>query len=184
MITTGPGAEIVQLVDRSGRAVGAARRDQVRRANLTHAATAVLVRNRLGEIYVTLRSPAKDWCPSHHDAAAGGVLRVAEDPAESARRELAEELGIPGDPARGPALVELGGLYFEDSSNRVFEHIFTVVWDGPIRFADGEVVSGQWFTLTELAQRLRDPDWAFVPDTRALLAELGRRGEEGFEVFG
>jgi hypothetical protein len=36
------------------------------------------------------------------------------------------------------------------------------------------VVWGAWMTLPELAARLLDPTWPFVPDTRALLARLAR----------
>jgi len=163
--------EIVTLVDEDGAVVGAAERSVVRRDNLLHAATAVLVRDPDGRIYVHRRSPAKDWAPSHHDAAAGGILTAGEDPAASARRELAEELGITGADLRA-----LGTNRYEDPTTRVVEHVFETTWDGPVTWADGEVVDGGWLTLDELAERLSDPTWAFVPDTRSLLARLARDG--------
>ena len=67
--------EVVALVDRSGRVVGSRGRRVVRRDNLLHAATAVLVRNPARAIYVHRRSVEKDWAPDHHDCAAGGMLR-------------------------------------------------------------------------------------------------------------
>jgi hypothetical protein len=42
-----------------------------------------------------------------------------------------------------------------------------------VSFADDEVVSGEWLSPGVLAARLRDPDYPFVPDTRALLARFG-----------
>ncbi|MGV1005606.1 MAG: NUDIX hydrolase [Candidatus Nanopelagicales bacterium] len=171
--------ERVALVDSAGREIGSAPRDRVRRENLLHAATAVLVRNSSGEIYLAQRSPLKDWCPGHWDAAAGGVLRPGEAPLHSAERELAEELGIVGAP-----LESLGGLLFQDATNRVYERVFTTCWDGPLHYADGEVVGGRWASLAELARRLADPDWLFVPDTRALLADLGRRGVADYGLLG
>lgn len=48
-----PGGEVVTLVDRSGTVVGTAERSVVRRSNVRHAATAVLVRDSGARIYVT-----------------------------------------------------------------------------------------------------------------------------------
>jgi isopentenyldiphosphate isomerase len=163
--------EIVTLVDEDGTVVGSAERSVVRRDNLLHAATAVLVRDAAGRIYVHRRSPAKDWAPDHHDAAAGGILTAGEDPADSARRELEEELGITGTELR-----PLGTNRYEDDTTRVVEHVFETTWNGPVTWADGEVVAGGWMSLDELARRLADPTWAFVPDTRSLLARLAADG--------
>ena len=163
--------EVVSLVDPTGAVVGTAERSVVRRENLRHAATAVLVRDPAGRVYVHRRSPDKDWAPSHHDAAAGGVLRAGEQPAAAAARELTEELGI-----SGVALRPLGLSLFEDDTTRCVEHCFETVWDGPVVHADGEVVWGAWMTLGELATHLADPSWPFVPDTRALLGRLAADG--------
>ena len=164
-------SEIVALVDRTGTVVGSAERSVVRRENLLHAATAVLVRDPEGRIYVHRRSPAKDWAPSHHDAAAGGIMAYGEQPAASAARELAEELGV-----TGAALRPLGLNVYEDGTTRCVEHCYETTWSGPVMHADGEVVWGAWMTLGELAERLLDPAWPFVPDTRALLARLASDG--------
>ena len=164
-------SEIVALVDRSGAVTGSAERSVVRRDNLLHAATAVLVRDPAGRIYVHRRSPDKDWAPSHHDAAAGGIMGAGEEPAPAAARELAEELGVSGAELR-----PLGLNVYEDDTTRCVEHCYETTWSGPVRHADGEVVWGAWMTLGELAERLLDPAWPFVPDTRALLARLASDG--------
>ena len=160
-------SEIVALVDRSGAVVGSAERSVVRRENLLHAATAVLVRDPGGRIYVHRRSPDKDWAPSHHDAAAGGVMGYDEQPAAAAARELEEELGI-----TGVTLRPLGLSVYEDDGTRCVEHCFETSWEGPVTHADGEVVWGAWMTLEELDGLLADPGWLFVPDTRQLLGRL------------
>lgn len=163
------GDEVVALVDRTGAVVGRAPRSVVRRDNLMHAATAVLVRSSDRRIYVHRRSADKDWQPSSHDAAAGGVLQDGEAPASSAARELAEELGVVGVELR-----PLGRSVYEDATTRCVEHCFETTYDGVVTHDDGEVTWGRWMTLPELGERLRDPGWAFVPDTRALLARLAR----------
>ncbi len=155
------------LVDREGTRVGTAPRHRVRAENLRHAATAVLLRRPDGRIYVHRRAADKDWQPSAYDAAAGGILVAGESPEESARRELAEELGVLGVPLR-----PLGLSVFEDETTRVVEHCFEATYAGPVTHADGEVVAGAWMSLPALGERLRDPGWPFVPDTRALLARL------------
>lgn len=162
-----PRVELVALVDESGRQIGSAPRSEVRRRNLLHGATAVLVRHPDGRIYVHRRTATKDWAPAHWDAAAGGVLQAGEDPAESALRELEEELGI-----TGVTLRRLGGHLYEDSGTRCFEYAFTTTWAGPIWHQPEEVAEGRWMSLTELEELLADPDRPFVPDTRKLLATL------------
>lgn len=174
-----PTEEIVALVAPDGSVTGAAERSRVRRDNLLHAATAVLVRDHAGRIFVHRRSADKDWAPSHHDAAAGGVLRPGEDPAASALRELDEELGV-----RGVRLTPLLGHLYEDGTVRCYEHCFETTYDGEVEYSDGEVVWGDWMTLEELAARLADPDWLFVPDTRALLLALGERGVRDYARLG
>jgi 8-oxo-dGTP pyrophosphatase MutT (NUDIX family) len=162
-----PPDEQIALVDEHGAVVGSAARSVVRRDNLRHAATAVLVRDPAGRIYLHQRTDAKDWAPGHWDVAAGGVVRVGEEPEASARRELAEELGI-----TVPALTALGAHLYEDDTVRCFEHAYEVVWEGPIRHQPEEVADGRWVTPAELAAILADPTVPFVPDTAQLLGRL------------
>ncbi len=171
--------EQVSLVDDTGAVVGAAARSVLRRDNLLHAATAVLVRNSDGRIYVSRRSDDKDWAPSSYDAAAGGILQHGEDVEDSARRELAEELGIVGVPLR-----PLATAVYEDETVRCFSHCFETTYDGVVTHADGEVVWGAWMTLPELGDLLRDPDWPFVPDTRAVLERLAGEGVGDYALLG
>lgn len=171
--------EPVALVDARGAVVGVAGRSEVRRANLLHSAAAVIVRDPRGRIYVHRRSAEKDWAPSHHDAAAGGVLLRGETPEQGARREITEELGI-----EGAELVSLPGIVYEDETVRCRLHVFETTYDGQVRHLDGEVVWGAWMTLPELAGHLRRPEWPFVPDTRALLTALAGAGVGDYGELG
>jgi isopentenyldiphosphate isomerase len=163
--------EIVDLVDEDGRVTGSAPRSVVRRDNLLHSATAVLVRDPGGRIYLHRRTFTKDWAPGHWDAAAGGVIAAGEVPAESALRELEEELGISADD-----LVELGRNLYQDETIRCLEYVFEARWSGPVRHQPEEVAEGRWVTLAELGDVLADSSVRFVPDTRQLLTRLAHDG--------
>ena len=163
--------EQVQLVDADGRPSGSAPRARMRGENLLHAATAVLLRDPEGRVYVHRRTDVKDWAPGHWDAAAGGVVAAGEDPLACAERELAEELGVSGV-ALHPLLTHL----YEDETVRCFEHVYDARWAGPVRHQPEEVAEGRWATLDELRALLADPGRPFVPDTRQLLGLLAERG--------
>lgn len=164
-------SEVVALVSRDGNVIGSAPRARVRRENLLHSATAVLVRNSRGDIFLHRRSDAKDWAPGFHDCAAGGVIQYGEQPHDSAVRELEEELGISGVP-----LVALGTSLYEDESTRCFEHCYEATWDGEVSYPDDEVVWGDWVSLRHLGELLREPGFRFVPDTRQVLDRLAEAG--------
>src|SRR4051794_41805794 len=104
--------ELVALyapADDNGAVTGSARRDEVRARNLPHAATAVLVRNSRGQVYLHRRTDTKDVYPGLYDVWAGGWVGAGEGPYDAAPREPAEgrggtrgQLG-PGVPGRDPA---------------------------------------------------------------------------------
>ena len=90
--------EQVQLYDVDGRPSGVTDRARMRAENLTHAATAVVVRDSYGRVFVHRRTDTKDVYPGRFDFAAGGVVAAGEDPHVAAVRELDEELGVTGVP--------------------------------------------------------------------------------------
>lgn len=95
-----PAAELVAYVDAADEPLGVVCRALMRRLNLRHRASYVFLANSAGALYVQRRTRTKDYCPGYLDPATGGVMGVGEDPLESARRELAEEMGVTGLPLR------------------------------------------------------------------------------------
>jgi isopentenyldiphosphate isomerase len=153
--------------DDNGRVVGVAPRERVRAENLPHGATGVLVCRPDGWVLVHRRAADKDLWPGLLDVACGGVLLAGEEPAAGARRELAEEVGI-DDPDL--ALEPLGRAWYRDESTWYLAYLYRVVWDGPVRFVDGEVSEAWWEPPAAVAAVLADPASPIVPDSRALLA--------------
>jgi isopentenyldiphosphate isomerase len=157
--------ELVGIVDESGREVAAVPRSVMRRDNLLHRATGVVVRDSTGRIYVHRRTATKDVYPGMYDCCAGGVVAAGEDVEEAARRELAEELGVEG--------VELRPLFvapYADEHTRYLAHVYEARWDGTIHWQADEVDWGQWMTPAQLRDLLADPERPFVPDSGALLS--------------
>ena len=154
-----------------GRVVGTAPRSRVRAENLRHAGTGVLLRDPAGRVYVHRRTDTKDVFPGRHDCFAGGVVVAGESPDENAARELGEELGVHGVP-----ITALFRQWYGDDHTTYLACVYTATWDGPIRHQPEEVAAGWWMELAELADRLADPGWPFVPDGRALFTECRRRG--------
>ncbi|WP_112238943.1 NUDIX hydrolase [Kribbella monticola] len=161
--------ELVALLDSDGRVCGSAPRSVMRRDNLRHAATGVLVRNSAGDIYVHRRTATKDVYPSYYDFMAGGVVAFGEDPYDAVVRELAEELGI-----SGVELVKLPEGDYADDATSYHAYLYSCVWDGPVVHQPEEVAWGAWMSPAELIAKLDDPSWPVMPDTAALVGPLVR----------
>ena len=142
----------------------------MRAENLTHAATAVVVRDSYGRVFVHRRTDTKDLYPGRLDFAAGGVVAVGEDPHIAAVRELAEELGVTDVPLE---LVRI--TRYTDDHTDYWGHCFTTTYDGPVRLQPEEVAEGDWWTLDRLVAALdsapADGPGSFMPDTAGLLAD-------------
>ncbi|WP_432564173.1 NUDIX domain-containing protein [Kineococcus sp. SYSU DK003] len=164
---TATGEELVDLydpTDSEGLVTGCASRAEVRARNLPHAATGVLLRDGRGKVFVHRRTDTKDVNPGAHDCFAGGVVAAGEDPLTAARRELREELGV------GAALQPVLRRWYRDETTHYLAFVHQAWWDGtPLVLQASEVAHGWWEDAVVLRERLADPAWPFVPDTRALL---------------
>ncbi|WP_306359002.1 MULTISPECIES: NUDIX domain-containing protein [unclassified Nocardia] len=170
-------AEMIALYDAEGREVGAEDRAVVYAEGLWHASAGVLVRSGDGSrLYVHRRTETKSVFAGMHDCLAGGVVEPGERPEQTAVRELAEELGIVLDGGAEPRPLTRASWDGGWAGRPMRCHLFAfeVRWDGPIRHQPEEVADGWWWTDDRLRERLTDPAWPFVPDTRVLLPDLLR----------
>jgi len=154
---THQGEEIGVLVDEEDRVIGTAPRRDIRSRNLLHRGVAIIVRNPVGEIYVHRRTEAKDVFPGMYDMVVGGMVAAGEAYEETARRELAEELGVRG--------VEPAFLFkhrYRGDRNNAWMSLYEVVWPGSIRHQEEEISWGVYMTEEEIAAKLAE--WPFAPD--------------------
>jgi isopentenyldiphosphate isomerase len=156
--------EPVEELDAAGRPLRLVTRAEMRAGNLLHRAVYVLVVDASDRLLVHRRADWKDVWPGRWDVAFGGVAAVGEDPADTARRELAEEAGVEAP------LRRLGHGRYEDAEVRVMGDVFLARSDGPFTFADGEVVETAWVAPSEL------PAWLagrpVCPDSVAIALPL------------
>jgi isopentenyldiphosphate isomerase len=163
------GEEVVDVVDEAGLVIGAATRREIRQQRLPHRSTYILVFNHQGELFVHLRTAAKDVYPSHWDVTVGGVLAAGESFDAGARREGREELGVD---------LELEPLFpfsFQDEASVVHGMVYRAVHDGPFRLQPEEIVRGEFVALDEIAGRAQRD--RFCPDGLAVFAEYQSRGK-------
>ncbi|MBR2357202.1 MAG: NUDIX domain-containing protein [Lentisphaeria bacterium] len=118
------------------------------------------------KILLQKRSPAKDIQPGKWDTAVGGHVAAGESVENAARRELAEELGITGEPE----------FFFASSIKNELESeivtVFKLICDGPFDFSREEIDEVQFFELAEFedpAKRLRND---FTPNLQKELADV------------
>lgn len=149
--------ELVEAVDEDGHVLRVVTRAQMRAELLRHRCTYIGVVDSQGRLLVHQRSPLKEMYPSAWDIAAGGVCTAGESWDDSARRELAEELGIDAP------IEHLGHGSWSGGGASLVGHVYLARSDGPFTFNDGEVVQARFVDRAELDTLLtRD---LFCPDS-------------------
>ena len=141
------GDEIFDVVDEQNRVVHQATRREVHANGWRHRAVHVFVMNAKGEIFLQLRSHLKDKQPGKWDSSAAGHLDAGEDYLPCAVRELEEELGIH---TSARSLTHAGSVSAGAGTGWEFVELFTMRWDGKLRWPAAEIETGQWFTPEEI----------------------------------
>ncbi len=169
--TTDMSTEMVSIVDSSDAITAAMPRAEMRRRQVIHRVTYILVFSAGGEVLVQRRTADKDWYPGRLDFAAGGVVQAGESYAASAARELHEELGVT------PPLTACFDLWFEDAEDtdeaahaaptRSWGRVFSCAHDGPFRLQPAEVAAVEFMPV---AAALAIPPAQVTPDSRQALA--------------
>jgi isopentenyldiphosphate isomerase len=163
-------AEQVAWVDEQDQLLGGLPRAELRERGLIGRGTFILLFNPRGELCVHRRTLSKAIYPGYWDVAAGGMVGEGESYAESAARELAEELGIVD-----VALREHGRFYFTEPGNRLWGAVFSAVSDAPLVLQPEEVLEAHFIAPSQaLSDALEKP---YCPDSlQALRLYLAMQG--------
>jgi len=155
-------AEQIAWVDHNDQLLGSLPRAQLRERGMIGRGTYILLFNSAGEMCVHRRTLSKAIYPGYWDVAAGGMVQVDETYAESAARELEEELGV-----GGVTLTAHEQFFFDQPGNRIWCAVFSAVWDGPLKLQPEEVIEARFITVEEvLRETLEKP---YCPDSLAAL---------------
>ena len=159
-------SELIDIYNAAGEKTGCVERSRAHGDNtLLHRAAHVLVFSSDGRLLLQKRSVTKRIQPGKWDASVGGHLAAGEDYLTGARRELAEELGLPED----TPLEHLFDVAIRNEIESEDARVFKAVSEGPFDFQKEEIDGVRFFTADEL----KDPRWRkeFTP---CLIGELER----------
>lgn len=151
-------AELIAWVDERDQLLGGLPRAELRARGLIGRCSFILLFNSAGELCIHQRTLSKAVYPGYWDVAAGGMLQADESYAESAARELEEELGIAGVELR-----EHGRFRFEQPNNRLWCAVFSAISDAPLILQAEEVQQALFVELSALAQL--SAQQPFCPDS-------------------
>jgi isopentenyldiphosphate isomerase len=163
--------ELFDLVDADDRVVGRARRGEVH-ANpaLIHRSVQILIFDARGRVLLQRRSHAKDLFPGYLCASASGHVAAGEGYAQSAAREIQEELGV------SLPLTLVGKTLVRSALETEITSVFVARGDGPFQFHPTETDGGQFVTRAELSRGRSTGTLPLTPAAEAALDLLDDQG--------
>ncbi len=162
-----PADELVDVVDEDDNVVATVTRGEVRRRQLLHRCTYVLLRNTAGEILVHRRTDTKDVFPGAYDVFSGGVCAAGESYGDCAWREVSEEFGVVG--------ADLRFLFkhrYRGPGGQAWGAVYEARWEGAVRPEESEVAWHAWVAPERLDRMLGE--LPFCPDSREIFERLRR----------
>jgi isopentenyldiphosphate isomerase len=138
--------EMFQLVDRNGRPIGAAPREECHgNPRLIHLVVHLHVFEPGGSLFLQKRSMSKDTNPGLWDTSVGGHVAAGEKVRDALLREAREELGVD---AEGASFLYC--YLSEGSFESEFAECFMLETSQPVRPDPAEIEEGRHFTLSEV----------------------------------
>lgn len=133
--------ELLDVVNENDDVIGSLPRREIHERGLLHRAVHVFLQNKVGEIYLQLRSHLKDTHPRKWDSSASGHLDPGETYHDSAVRELWEEVWVQ---PKGE-VTRVARIAASAATDQEFIEVFLAEAKGKIRVHGKEVDSGRWF---------------------------------------
>lgn len=163
--------ERIQIVDENDNPIGTATREEAWRDGLYHRLVRIVLEDENGRLLSQKRSANKKLYPNCWTDAASGHVDEGESYDETAKRELAEEIGVEAE------LEHIGTFFFSaeegDKKVRQFHGVFKGVIPSTTEFhlEPDEVSDIRWFEKSELKQSITEHPEQFTPGA----AEVIRR---------
>lgn len=154
--------ELFDVVDENNRVIEVRTRSEVHRLKLRHRAAHIFLFRSDGRLLIHLRTATKEEFPSVWTSSASGHVSSGEGYAESAQRELQEELGIAA-PLKFVVRVDA----CPETSNE-FTELFVAESDSALHIDPLEIAATKWLTITQLCSQLESAPESFSPAFRLL----------------
>ncbi len=139
---------LLPILDDEGNLQGISTRFHAHRAGLLHPISVVYVFDSQGRLILQKRSDSGLW-----DNSSAGHLDLGETYQEAAQREMTEELGVQEVP-----LFFIGsGILAHPlipTKKRHYFHLFSCIFDGPLKLQNCEVLEVCYISIKELEHRL------------------------------
>ncbi len=165
-------AEWFDVVDEADRVIGRETRQEVHRRKLLHRAVHVFVFRGDGRMFLQRRSERKDTAPLKWVSSCSGHVDAGEDYEEAARRELEEEIGVPGAEVE---LTELDRVKAVPQTGNEFVRVYTVTgFEGELTLDPEEISEGRWAQPAEVDQWVADSPGDFSDSFLYLWERLRR----------
>jgi isopentenyldiphosphate isomerase len=166
--------EVFDRVDQDDHVIGRVRRGEAHHdPNVIHRSVQVIVCTSDGRVLLQRRAASKDLFPGYLCASASGHVMAGDSYAETARRELIEELGVE------PALLFLDKTLVRSEMETEFTALFIARCDGPFTFSPIETDGGVLVALDDALALRSDPKAEITPALRVALDEIARREADG-----
>ena len=149
--------EIFDVVDENDEVISQASRHEVHGRGLRHRAVHVFVFDPRGDLFLQKRSRWKDRHPGQWDSSAAGHVNAGETYADTAPREIREELGVDAQP------VEIASISASENTGWEFVRLFRAEHEGPFTLPPSEIESGAFFSREQIARWIAARPQDFAP---------------------
>ncbi|MBW2973733.1 NUDIX domain-containing protein [Candidatus Woesearchaeota archaeon] len=152
--------ETLDVVDEKDEVIATASRKECHEKKLRHRGVQVFIMNEEGDFFIQKRSDKKDIFPGLYEGGITGHVQTRETYKEAAVRELKEELGIEVHENDLREMFRFKML-FENEHELITSYLLE--YDGPIKIDNNEVVSGEFRSIDELKQKIKNDEKEFTP---------------------
>lgn len=138
--------ELLDIVDDNDQVVGYATRGEIHQRELMHRSIHIIVLDGADNVLLQKRSMQKDQCAGMWDTSCAGHVESGQSYAETAPRELEEELGITID----APLHQLFKMHPTKENGQEFALVYSIKHQGPFAPAEDEIDELKWFSYKEI----------------------------------